>query len=235
MHTVLSWNIRQGGGRRAACIVAAIARRRPDTILLSEFRQTPTGTRIRNELARLGWLHQGTGRAAAAADTLFIASRIPFHQHSVANMPLGESHRAIVADFEAFTLLGLLCPLSGMQQPLRQLVLRLPTRYLREPAALAASFSAHAPGLDREDAALHSAGFTEQLTARGWIDAWQHVHGRRAQPSGSGPRGDALRIDHLFVSPATLEQLRGIRYSHREREEGISDHSLLIAELNTSR
>ena len=41
----------------------------------------------------------------------------------------------------------------------------------------------------------------------------------------------AYRLDHALVSPVLFPQLRDVRYSHAERETGVSDHSSLILEL----
>jgi exonuclease III len=40
------------------------------------------------------------------------------------------------------------------------------------------------------------------------------------------------RIDHAFVSPPLADAVRSCRYSHAEREQGLSDHSMLINEID---
>jgi exonuclease III len=51
---ILSWNIRQGGGTRAARIMNSIISHDPDVIALSEFR-TKLGALLCAKLAAMGW------------------------------------------------------------------------------------------------------------------------------------------------------------------------------------
>jgi hypothetical protein len=43
--------------------------------------------------------------------------------------------------------------------------------------------------------------------------------------------GTPFRIDHAFVCLSFLPRVRACRYSHAEREEGISDHSMLVLKI----
>lgn len=40
--------------------------------------------------------------------------------------------------------------------------------------------------------------------------------------------GNGLRIDHAFATPALMVDVVAVAYSHRERQEGVSDHSPLV-------
>jgi hypothetical protein len=56
---LLSWNIRQGGGTRLACIVEEIAAHDADLIALTEYRTAP-GMELCPELGERGWPHVKT-------------------------------------------------------------------------------------------------------------------------------------------------------------------------------
>jgi exonuclease III len=74
-----------------------------------------------------------------------------------------------------------------------------------------------------------------QLSASGWIDAWARCNPGRGDFSyvHRSKAGRSLwRIDHAFVSPALAPAVRSCRYSHSEREQGLSDHSMLIMEID---
>jgi len=45
-------------------------------------------------------------------------------------------------------------------------------------------------------------------------------------------RGNGFRLDHAFATPSLLPRVPGCRYSHREREAGISDHSIVVVEID---
>jgi hypothetical protein len=56
--------------------------------------------------------------------------------------------------------------------------------------------------------------------------------GARREYTYTFPRtGQAYRIDHALASPSLLPRIRDCRYSHRERDDGVSDHSLLLVEI----
>jgi exonuclease III len=46
-----------------------------------------------------------------------------------------------------------------------------------------------------------------------------------------GARGNGFRLDHCFATPILLPRVTSCRYSHLEREAGISDHSIAIVEV----
>lgn len=45
-----------------------------------------------------------------------------------------------------------------------------------------------------------------------------------------GARGNGFRLDHAFATPSLAPRI-SCRYSHVEREAGISDHSIMIVEI----
>ena len=67
-----------------------------------------------------------------------------------------------------------------------------------------------------------------------WVDAWRRFH-RRQSPADYTwytPGGLGYRLDYAFLSPVLDDNLKTARYSHIERENGLSDHSMLIAETD---
>jgi Exonuclease III len=69
---------------------------------------------------------------------------------------------------------------------------------------------------------------------RTWIDAWRRFH-RRQSPvdyTWYTPGGLGYRLDYAFLSPVLGDNLKTARYSHIERENGLSDHSMLIVETD---
>jgi exonuclease III len=68
---------------------------------------------------------------------------------------------------------------------------------------------------------------------RKWVDAWRKFHRRQSQVDYSWymPGGKGFRLDYAFLSPALGDKLKAVRFSHLERENGLSDHSMLIVEI----
>ena len=75
----LFWNIRAGGGKRAAWIARQIARWNPDLVGLCEFRATAASQALAADLSALGWSYQlqNTVRGNDAANAVFVCARTP--------------------------------------------------------------------------------------------------------------------------------------------------------------
>lgn len=69
-----------------------------------------------------------------------------------------------------------------------------------------------------------------ELPRRGWRDAFRHLHGyERRDRSWMAPPGYGWRLDHVIAS-AELEPV-ACDYVHDWRDQGLSDHSAVWAEL----
>jgi len=77
--------------------------------------------------------------------------------------------------------------------------------------------------------------FMELRDANGrkWVDAWRKFHRRQSKVDYTWymPGGKGFRLDYAFLSPMLADKLKAARFSHLERESGLSDHSMLIIEL----
>jgi exodeoxyribonuclease-3 len=80
--------------------------------------------------------------------------------------------------------------------------------------------------------AEHFQRMTDEL---GWTDLWRKFNGNAAEYTWFSKRKEGrkgFRIDHAFASSALLPRVVNCRYSHCERETGISDHSVLVVEIS---
>ena len=78
-----------------------------------------------------------------------------------------------------------------------------------------------------------------KLSAMGWTDLWRHHNPGITEYTWfskfkGGARGNGFRLDHAFATPGLVARVQGCRYSHAQREAGISDHSLVIVEVEES-
>jgi exonuclease III len=99
------------------------------------------------------------------------------------------------------------------------------------PCAIIGDFNT---GRHRQDEAGSTFGATDLLGCLwtlGYRDAWRHLHPEDREFTWFSHAGSGFRIDHAFLSPALLGRLRAARYSHAERELGVSDHSALLVDL----
>ncbi len=65
----------------------------------------------------------------------------------------------------------------------------------------------------------------------GFEEAWRSLNGDKREYTWRSNRGNGFRIDHAFLSRALRGRLIDARYSHRERDSKISDHSLMIVDF----
>src|ERR1039457_429729 len=83
--------------------------------------------------------------------------------------------------------------------------------------------------------AEHFARMTDEL---GWTDLWRAFNKNLNETEYSwyskrkgGADRNGFRLDHAFASPALWPRVVDCRYSHLERQAGISDHSVLVVEI----
>ena len=75
-----------------------------------------------------------------------------------------------------------------------------------------------------------------RLSTLGRTDLWRHHNSGIAEYTWyskrkGGVRGNGFRLDHAFATPSLTPRVTCCRYSHVEREAGISDHSIVIVEI----
>jgi hypothetical protein len=76
---LLSWNIRQGGRKRAPEIVTALRNHSPDVIALSEYRSAP-GVKLCQMLAEWGWTYMESTTPAGTDNGICVVSRTPLRR-----------------------------------------------------------------------------------------------------------------------------------------------------------
>ena len=89
--------------------------------------------------------------------------------------------------------------------------------------------------LDERGATFRSTAMLGKLATLGYIDAWRHTHPDGREYSWYSHEGSGFRIDHALVSAPIARAVTGAWYSHAERDDGISDHSALLVDLDPAR
>ena len=246
---LVAWNIRSGGGQRAAGIVDQLRRWRPDLVLLSEFRDTEPSREVARALASAGLDHQrSTARPERPVENaLLLASRWPLRRLSPARQPREASRWlpvrvAAPPPFGAFSVGCMHVPnaASGRKYPFHEDVLQVAARWQRAPAVLIGDTNSGQPGLDEESPAFtaREESWIRTLDTGGWRDAFRYLHPRRRAYTWYSPNGgNGFRLDQAFLNGAALRWLRGVRYvwgrqaSPPERRDELSDHAALILDL----
>jgi exonuclease III len=245
---IVSWNIRAGGGRRAASIAAQIAAWDADIVALSEFRATPPSRALAERLADDGleWQRTTAAPSVPGVNALLVASRWPLRPLRLRMAP-PEPARWLLARVEAppeqggpFALGAMHAPnfVTGRKWPYLDALLAFARRW-RGPALLAGDTNTGRIGLD-EQSPVFDRRHHEWMEAmhRRWPDVFRHLHGdeARAYTWYSPNAGNGFRLDQAFVSRSLLPRVVSARYEWgrlegEPRREALSDHAALILEL----
>ena len=244
---VVAWNIRAGGGVRAAAIGRQLLRWSPDVVALSEFRGTPPSNGVA-DILRAQLPHQLT---TAASDTpnangLLVASRWPLRRLRLRGGP-DERHRWLAAAVEApqpMVVGAMHVPnrAGGRKYPFLDAVLACARGWQLGPALFVGDTNSGRRGLDEQVPAFNALeeGWVDGLAACGWHDAFRHLEPATRTYTWYSPNGrHGFRIDQAFVNAALLARLKDARYvwggaSRRGRRALLSDHAALVIDLGES-
>ncbi len=225
---VLSWNIRQGGGTRVSPIVSAVLQHDAHAVVLSEFRNSQRGDAICSSLRDAGYQHQQRSAAARNENSVLVASRIPFRGRDVSDSVEVYPHNVVCAEFDAFDLFGVYLPHKKKHTWFDVLLEEVERD---QPCIIAGDFNSGKNGVDQAGQSFWYEDKMIALEQIGYVDAFREVHGDVREFSWFSHQGNGYRYDHTFVHPALAQLISDCWYSHDERESGLSDHSVMLLEL----
>ncbi|MFM7640056.1 MAG: endonuclease/exonuclease/phosphatase family protein [Cyanobium sp.] len=246
---LLSWNILHGGGGRRQAIAEAIGAVAPDAVILQEVR--PFDGRgsdpLLEGLADRGLGEQVLSPVVGRENGILIASRWPFQAQPLARVP-GQAVHMLQAELpwpvdgresedgcSSLRLVAVRFPQKEVQVPLFEALLALPEPWRKEPALLIGDFNCGIPFADSDTRTFACTHLFQALLQQGWVDAWRSRHGKAREFSWISARsGHGFRYDHALASAPLNPQVKEVRYLHHLREEGLSDHSALVVDLNAS-
>lgn len=240
---LLSWNIQQGGGARRARIVEEVSAYDADVIAMTEFRARP-GAGLRADLLERGWPHVETTNPDGNQDGIAIFSRTPICRTEPSPAPPGDLLRWLDIELPAYGFgVGVLHIMAATSPSLRQAkirfwdtVLETAEARLDQPFLLTGDWNSGLHKLDEKGKTFVCAEQFAKLSGLGFIDLWRRHNPGTTESTWyskmkGGAKGNGFRVDHAFASPCLERRVTWCRYSHVERQAGISDHSLLLLEV----
>ena len=225
MVRIISWNIRQGGGTRIAKIISRIQSSNAHVITLNEFHNNVSGTRIRNELLKLGYRYQYVTDSAPNSNSVLIASKLPCESRLFPNSDESFSGNIIAASFEAFDVYGVYFPHKKKHRLFHFLLDHLPSQ---NPSILAGDFNSGINGIDQKG---KSFWYEEELMALGsidYVDAFRLKNGDTREYSWYSHQGNGYRYDHTYIHKDLSPITQSCHYDHSVRQDKISDHSMMV-------
>lgn len=228
MIKIISWNIRQGGGSRIAKIISRIKANDAQIITLNEFHNNQSGARLRAELLQLGYRYQMVTPSPASTNSVIIASKLPCESRLFPKSDEQYSGNIIGASFEAFDLYGVYFPHKKKHKLFDFLLEHLPSQ---KPSIIAGDYNSGINGVDQKG---KSFWYEEELIALNsieYVDAFRLKNGKVIEYSWYSHQGNGYRYDHTYIHEDLKPIVSNCYYNHEVRNDGISDHSMMILEL----
>lgn len=242
---IVAWNIRAGGGERAAAIARQLHRWDADVVALSEFRATPPSLALARTLAARGLTHQilTADPKQPALNALLVAARWPLTRIRLRGAPT-EPSRWIAAGIDApvpLTIGAMHVPnrVTGRKYPFLDAVHACAKRWRLGPALFVGDTNSGRRGIDEEVPAFNAQeeGWIDALARCGWCDAFRHLRGDARAYTWYSPNGrNGFRIDQAFVNSALVTRLKDAAYvwggaTRGHRRARLSDHAALLIDL----
>lgn len=229
MLKILSWNIRQGGGSRLSGIVNHLAKEKADIVVLSEFRNGDTGTRLRNALMKIGYRHQVVTGEKNGVNSVLIVSTFAAGSELYTDADENFTHNIATAVFPAFKVMGVYLPHKKKNKLLpyiNNLIIKEDTHYI-----IVGDYNTGKNYIDQKGKSFWYEEELFRMEKNGYVDAFRHVHGDIKDYSWYSHQGNGYRYDHTYVDKALLPIVKDCYYLHDWREKKISDHSPMVLEL----
>lgn len=234
---VLSWNILQGGGKRAFDIADAIVAFKPDVAVLQEFRNGKSAAPILEACRSLKLEHTHIAESEARKNTVMIASKFP--------MTIGEWDASLDANLAVNAALELESPINGNNQ-LRLLAAHLPQKKAQVPYLdtlykmqldtndnnmIIGDLNCGIPFEDSDTKSFVNTHMFQSLLSKGWVDSWRSRNAGIKEFTWVSSRGNGYRYDHALCGEALDSCIQQISYAHEVRENKLSDHSALLLDF----
>ena len=234
---ILNWNLQHGGGSRIDRLADALLAYEADVLILNEYRHNKAGSTLRDRLRDEGYAYQSAHHAEPRSNIIFVAAREPFEAVTfpgqLTDPELGDfTARVLQARINGVNVFGVYMPGEEYKRPVFDFLLKLPERYLAGDSVLMGDLNTGRHYEDEAGATFVSALQFDALLEQGWIDAWRTRNPETREFTWfSRGYNNGFRLDHALVSPSLDQKINEVCYSHTEREEGVTDHSLVVLDL----
>ena len=234
---ILSWNILQGGGRRAGDIVKTIASHAPDIVTLQEFRRGSGEAEITAGLKKAGLKFIHIPETEGKENTVLIASKFGFDAGPFLPEPNNPLHmlEAYFSEqalgFE-LSLIAVHFPQKKAQIPLFEALKTDSASLLKMNALIIGDMNCGIPLIDSDSKSFAATHYYQDLLQTGWIDSWRSRHIEAREFTWTSNRTEnRFRYDQILASPDMDKRFKAVSYDHDPRLSKYSDHSLIIAEI----
>lgn len=230
--SILTWNLRHGGGKRISAILDAISdNANADIIVLTEFRNNQNKSTIENGLKEFGYSYIKTLNVEPKLNSVLIASKKEFESQDFPNLR-EHKQRVIRIDVEGYKIYGCYFPGQNLKKEVFEFLLSEMEDSGIENIIITGDINTGKHYLDEKGATFFHSDYLDKFEEKGLVDAWRKIHGDKREFTWYSNAGNGFRIDHFFVDGQLSERITNCEYIHEYRVNNISDHSMMVLELN---
>lgn len=232
---ILTWNIRQGGKKANHQIVDSLLTHDADLMMITKYKENPSGNHITNELYKKGWKHIVSSQPPNKENGALIISKKPLEKLSPLFSARQGSHRwneVYIPCYDSF-LLGVHVP--NVNETYDKMyywgqIMHYAERRKGCKCVIAGDFNT-ARRDEKRKAPRKYSSYICILNEKGWVEAWKNDNMNLSDFTWYSTRGNGFRLDYTFISPVLSDKLHQSYLSHHEKIENYSDHSLMVTEL----
>ena len=225
---IIAWNIRQGGGSRIHKIAKSLVSYDADIIVISEFHNTKSGRTLQSELKEAGY-HYQQSTIEPRKNTVLIASKIEgafnTYYDRIELFPEG----IVSIAFDDFILYGVYLPHKKKHQLFEFLMEEIDKEKV---AIIMGDYNSGINFLDQKGSSFWYTEFFPKFINAGYLDAFRIIYDDKKEYSWFSHQGNGFRYDHCWLHKTLVSSVKDCYFSHVERENKISDHSLMVLELD---
>lgn len=229
----IAWNIRHGGGAsRTPEIGLALRALAPDVVVLTEFRAA-RGSMLRTTFADAGLAWQETAPSSPGGNSVLIASRFAMQAtQRPGGVPASRWMSVRLTEFD-LDVAGVHVP--DDTRPAEK------ARYWQElvgwarerrdrRAAILGDVNTARRGPDGQNR-FRCEALLGTLLSLGYVDAWRRMNPGDREDTWVGARGEAARLDAVYLSAPLGDALQAARHAHAPASSGLSDHAAVVVDV----
>ena len=230
MFNLLSWNIQQGGGSRVHSIIKYILAKKPQLMVLNEFKNNANGTIIRTKLLQYGYLHQVVSNATSDLNSVLIASKLPGNSFLFSKNELQFPQSMLKLSLEVFDVYGVYFPHKKKHNCFQVLLDDL--QKTDRPAIITGDYNSGKNFIDQKGDSFWYENYFFKLEELNYVDAFRLIHGDKKEYSWFSHQGNGYRYDHMYISNALQTLVKDCFYDQKAREDKLSDHAPMFLVLS---
>lgn len=232
---IIEWNIRQGGGTRTDQIIKNLLSHDSDYYVLTEYRNNENGRKLIESMVENGYAYHFALQTDKNKNTVMIGSKHDFSTTVFYEELQEEYFRVIRAESEELVLYGTYFPQKNEKKKIFEFIINEMAVETTKPTVFIGDFNTGKPYVDEMKNTFYGSQYMDTIEQKGYVDAWRLIHRDEREYTWYSNKGNGFRVDHAFVNSNKKTNIIACRYSHDERINMLSDHSLMEIEMITDK